>query len=46
MSADGLSKEYKTRFRSLIFNLKDPTNPELRARVLQVRALLAVVSCR
>jgi len=30
----GLSKEYKTRMRSLQFNLKDPSNPGLRARVL------------
>ena len=32
----GLSKEYKTKFRSLVFNLKDVNNPDLRARVLQV----------
>ena len=30
----GLSKEYKARIRSLQFNLKDPANPGLRARVL------------
>ncbi|KAF5829228.1 transcription factor S-II, central domain-containing protein, partial [Dunaliella salina] len=33
--AGGLSKEYKTKFRSLVFNLKDANNPDLRARVLQ-----------
>jgi hypothetical protein len=31
-----LTKEYKTKFRSLMFNLKDANNPDLRARVLQV----------
>ena len=30
----GLTKEYKARIRSLQFNLKDPANPGLRARVL------------
>ncbi|KAG1676391.1 hypothetical protein FOA52_001186 [Chlamydomonas sp. UWO 241] len=29
-----VSKEYKSKFRSLVFNLKDAANPELRARVL------------
>lgn len=28
------SKEYKTKARSLHFNLKDPKNPDLRAQVL------------
>ena len=28
------SKDYKTRVRSLVFNLKDPANKELRGRVL------------
>jgi len=37
LPAGGLSKEYKTKFRSLVFNLKDANNPDLRARVLQVR---------
>lgn len=27
-------KDYRTRFRSLVFNLRDPSNPELRQRVL------------
>eukprot|EP00899_Mesostigma_viride_P017090 jgi/Mesvir1/25382/Mv01422-RA.1 len=27
-------REYKTRYRSLLFNLKDPHNPELRQRVV------------
>ena len=27
-------KEYKNKYRSLLFNLKDAHNPELRARVL------------
>lgn len=36
-SAGGLTKEYKSKFRSLVFNLKDAANPDLRARVLQVR---------
>lgn len=36
LSAGGLTKEYKARFRSLMFNLKDVANPHLRARVLQV----------
>ncbi len=35
-AAGGLTKEYKNRLRSLIFNLKDVANPHLRARVLQV----------
>ncbi|KAG2434974.1 hypothetical protein HYH02_011973 [Chlamydomonas schloesseri] len=30
-----VSKEYKAKFRSLAFNLKDNANPELRARVLR-----------
>lgn len=38
-AAGGLSKEYKTKFRSLVFNLKDANNPDLRARVLQVGLL-------
>ncbi|PRW33553.1 PHD finger 3 [Chlorella sorokiniana] len=32
---NGLTKDYKTRFRTLQFNLKDPHNPELRAHVLR-----------
>lgn len=32
----GLSKEYKSKFRSLAFNLKDPHNPDLRRLVLLV----------
>ncbi len=28
-------REYKARFRTLLFNLKDPRNPELRARVMR-----------
>lgn len=32
--AGGTNAEYKSKFRSLHFNLKDPANPELRARVL------------
>lgn len=39
-AAGGLSKEYKTKFRSLVFNLKDVNNPDLRARVLQVRCVI------
>ncbi len=35
ISPGGLSNDYKAKFRSLIFNLKDPNNPELRARVLR-----------
>jgi len=31
----GMSKNYKAKFRSLNFNLKDPKNPDLRARVLR-----------
>lgn len=27
-------KDYKMKYRSLLFNLKDASNPELRARVL------------
>ncbi|KAG2425920.1 hypothetical protein HXX76_013294 [Chlamydomonas incerta] len=30
-----VSKDYKAKFRSLAFNLKDNANPELRARVLR-----------
>ncbi|KAL4856957.1 hypothetical protein ACK3TF_002657 [Chlorella vulgaris] len=32
---DGISKEYKQKFRTLQFNLKDPHNPDLRAHVLR-----------
>lgn len=31
----GLNAEYKAKFRSLIFNMKDAANPELRTRVLR-----------
>eukprot|EP00191_Tetraselmis_sp_GSL018_P020298 CAMPEP_0177592068 /NCGR_PEP_ID=MMETSP0419_2-20121207/8351_1 /TAXON_ID=582737 /ORGANISM="Tetraselmis sp., Strain GSL018" /LENGTH=309 /DNA_ID=CAMNT_0019082887 /DNA_START=328 /DNA_END=1254 /DNA_ORIENTATION=+ len=31
----GVTKEYKGKFRSLNFNLKDPKNPDLRGRVVQ-----------
>ncbi len=31
-----MSKDYKAKVRQLAFNLKDPANPGLRARVLQV----------
>lgn len=31
---DGVSKKYKEKARSLLFNLKDRNNPELRERVL------------
>lgn len=36
-SANGgsVSKDYKAKLRSLVFNLKDANNPDLRARVLQ-----------
>ncbi|KAK9828602.1 hypothetical protein WJX72_000989 [[Myrmecia] bisecta] len=30
----GANKDYKAKYRSLWFNLKDPNNPDLRARVL------------
>jgi hypothetical protein len=30
----GAGKDYRTKFRSLHFNLKDPSNVELRLRVL------------
>jgi Transcription factor S-II (TFIIS), central domain len=30
----GVNKKYKEKGRSLLFNLKDPNNPELRVRVL------------
>ena len=36
-AGNSVSREYKVRFRSLVFNLKDAVNPDLRARVLQVR---------
>ena len=29
-----VSKEYKAKVRTLLFNLKDPKNPDLRRRVL------------
>lgn len=38
-----MSKDYKARFRSLSFNLKDPANPELRARVLRGELAPAVL---
>eukprot|EP00271_Cylindrocystis_brebissonii_P001559 TRINITY_DN1182_c0_g1_i1.p1 TRINITY_DN1182_c0_g1~~TRINITY_DN1182_c0_g1_i1.p1 ORF type:complete len:2125 (+),score=379.78 TRINITY_DN1182_c0_g1_i1:685-6375(+) len=31
----GVSKKYRERARTLLFNLKDPSNPELRQRVMQ-----------
>ncbi|KAF5197345.1 Phd finger protein [Thalictrum thalictroides] len=31
---DGINKKYKEKGRSLLFNLKDPGNPELRERVM------------
>ena len=31
----GTDKEYRQKVRSLSYNLRDATNPELRARVLQ-----------
>ncbi|GFH18779.1 transcription elongation factor S-II, partial [Haematococcus lacustris] len=31
----GVNQQYKAKFRSLSFNLKDPKNPDLRARVLE-----------
>ena len=34
-TAGGVSAEYKDRYRSLIFNLRDAKNPQLRQRVLQ-----------
>ncbi len=34
---NGLTKEYKSRYRSMSFNLRDAANPDLRRRVLQVR---------
>ena len=34
LGGKAVSKEYKNKFRSLVFNLKDAANPELRARVL------------
>lgn len=33
--AGDAGKDYKAKYRSLIFNLRDPSNPELRARVLK-----------
>lgn len=33
--AGGTTKEYRTKMRSLHFNLKDPHNKELRAHVLR-----------
>mmetsp|Transcript_3945 Transcript_3945/g.10157 ORF Transcript_3945/g.10157 Transcript_3945/m.10157 type:complete len:326 (+) Transcript_3945:160-1137(+) len=31
----GVTKEYKAKFRSLNFNLKDPKNPDLRGRLVR-----------
>ena len=31
----GVDKEYRQKVRSLSYNLRDDSNPELRARVLQ-----------
>lgn len=31
---DGVNQRYKAKYRSLIFNLKDANNPDLRRRVL------------
>ena len=39
LSGQSVSKEYKVKLRSLVFNLKDVANPDLRARVLQVGSL-------
>ncbi|RMZ55092.1 hypothetical protein APUTEX25_005718, partial [Auxenochlorella protothecoides] len=33
----GTSREYKTRYRTLQFNLKDPANPDLRGEVMAGR---------
>ena len=33
-NAGEVNSEYKNKFRTLVFNLKDSHNPELRARVL------------
>jgi hypothetical protein len=38
-----VSKDYKAKFRSLHFNLKDANNPELRARVLRGELAPAVL---
>ncbi|KAG2485897.1 hypothetical protein HYH03_015342 [Edaphochlamys debaryana] len=35
LHGSSVSRDYKARFRSLAFNLKDAGNPELRARVLR-----------
>ncbi|KXZ54341.1 hypothetical protein GPECTOR_5g423 [Gonium pectorale] len=35
LHGNSVSKDYKAKFRSLAFNLKDTGNPELRARVLR-----------
>ena len=32
--AGNAGKDYKAKYRSLVFNLRDPNNPDLRARVL------------
>ena len=34
-SAGDAGKDYKAKYRSLIFNLRDAANPDLRARVLK-----------
>eukprot|EP00850_Spirogloea_muscicola_P023691 SM000379S14404 [mRNA] locus=s379:16612:21277:+ [translate_table: standard] len=41
----GLGKRYRDRARSLVFNLKDKANPELRARVLS-REISAAALCQ
>lgn len=45
MLAGNTGKEYRTKYRTLSFNMKDPNNPDLRARVLR-RELLPEVLVR
>lgn len=45
-ASGGLTRDYKAKFRSLVFNLKDVANPDLRARVLQVRARVCACHLR
>ncbi len=37
VQSGGVNAKYKAKFRSLSFNLKDPKNPDLRAKVRRKR---------
>lgn len=42
----GVNPKYKSKYRSLIFNLRDASNPDLRRRVLSGEISGALTSIR